>query len=303
MYRMYGIPARYVAGYIAPVAEFSPGEDGNWNSVVQDSLAHAWPEIYVAGLGWIPVEATPPSAYEAGVLSEGAFLGQNTDGFPELDDMPEMPLEEDQETEGMEMEENTEQHEEDNGSGAEESDAAAETETETDASASDDGQDGSGGNGTENQKNGENADSLLQTLKAWLLPLLFGLVLVSGALYGGMRLMEKRRNRILIRQKRYGPLELYARLEQVMRLGGCPVSFQEGASVCAARLEQTVSEIDLEMVRQAMAAVDRAAFGIGAPSPEERLQVWKVYEAACRYTEGRLNPAQRWYFRYVKVFW
>ena len=303
MYRMYGIPARYVAGYIAPVAEFSPGEDGNWNSVVQDSLAHAWPEIYVAGLGWIPVEATPPSAYEAGVLSEGAFLGQNTDGFPELDDMPEMPLEEDQETEGMEIEENTEQHEEDNGSGAEESDAAAETETETDASASDDGQDGSGGNGTENQKNGENADSLLQTLKAWLLPLLFGLVLVSGALYGGMRLMEKRRNRILIRQKRYGPLELYARLEQVMRLGGCPVSFQEGASVCAARLEQTVSEIDLEMARQAMAAVDRAAFGIGAPSPEERLQVWKVYEAACRYTEGRLNPAQRWYFRYVKVFW
>lgn len=298
MYRMYGIPARYVAGYIAPVSGFSQGEDGNWNSVLQDSLAHAWPEIYVAGLGWIPVEATPPSAFDAGVLSEGAFLGQNVNQFPEMDDI--MPSEEDRETESGEPEESAEQFEEDDVSGPEESDAAAET--ETDDSASDDEQDGSGNNGTEDQKNGGKADSLLQTFRAWFLPLLFGLVLAGGILYGGTRLLVKRRNRILSRQKRYGILELYARLEQVTRLGGCSISFREGASVCAARLEQAIPEIDSETAGQAMAAVDRAAFGTGLSTEEERRQVWRVYETACRYMEGRLNSVQKWYFRYVKVF-
>lgn len=296
MYRMYGIPARYVAGYIAPVAGFSLGEDGNWNSVVQDSLAHAWPEIYVSGLGWIPVEATPPSAYEEGVLSEGAFLGQNADGFPQMDDMPEMSSEE-----SLEPEESTKQTEADDVSDPEESDAA--TEPETDGSASGGGQESSGdGEGKVQEGDGE-TEPLLWSFKAWLLPLLFGLALTGGILYVGMRLLVRRRNRILIRQKRYGLLEQYARLEQVMRLGGCPVSFREGASACAARLEQAVPGIDPEMAGQAMAAVDRAAFGTGTPAQEERLLVWQVYETACRYMERRLNPVRRWYFRYIKVFW
>lgn len=300
MYRMYGIPARYVAGYIAPVSGFSQGEDGNWDSVVQDSLAHAWPEIYVAGLGWIPVEATPPSAFDAGVLSEGAFLGQNADQFPEMEDMPEPPSEEGQETEGMESEENTEQSEEDGVPDSEESDRA---ETETNGSPSGGGQDDSGNGEAMDQEGDGETDSLFQIFKVWLLPLLLGLALAGGALYGGMRLLVKRRNRILLRQKRYGPLELYARLEQVMRLGGCPISFREGASACGARLEQAVPEIDSEMAGQAMAAVDRAAFGTGKPTREECLQVWQVYETVCRYMEGRLNPVRKWYFRYVKVFW
>lgn len=302
MYRMYGIPARYVAGYIAPVAGFSVDEDGNWNSVVQDSLAHAWPEIYVAGMGWIPVEATPPAAFDEGVLSEGAFLGQNADQFPEMDEMPEMSSEEDLEKEEMESEENTEQSEGD-ASGQEESDAAAETETETDGDVPGGGQEGSENGAAKDKEGGGGADSLLQTLKAWLLPLLLGAVLVSGALYGGMRLLVIRRNKILGRQRRYGILELYARLEQVMQLGDCPVSFREGASACAARLNQTIPGINSELAGQAMAAVDRAAFGAGAPTQEERLLVWQVYETACRYMEGRLNPARKWYFRYIKVFW
>lgn len=306
MYRMYGIPARYVVGYIAPAAAFSAGEDGNWNGVVQDSLAHAWPEIYVDGLGWLPVEATPASAYAEGVLSKGAFPWQNGDRFPETEDMPEgtSAWEDGAETDSMETEESLEQSEEDNGSAREESGALSET--ETDGSLSDDGQNGSGNNEAKDGEGDGKAASSFQTFISWFLPLLFGLALFGGVLYGGMRLLVKRRNRILSRQKQYGLLELYARLEQVTRLGGCPISFRDGASACAARLNQVIPEIDSETARRAMAAVDRAAFGKGEEGEiiaEQRQQVWQVYEAACRYLEGRLNPLLRWYFRYVKVFW
>lgn len=61
MYRMYGIPSRYVTGYLADPGDFLLQEDGSYRAVLTDRQAHAWVEIYLDGLGWIPVEATPPS--------------------------------------------------------------------------------------------------------------------------------------------------------------------------------------------------------------------------------------------------
>ena len=47
-----GIPARYVHGYCVPVGR--PGE-----VAVTASMAHAWPEVYIKNIGWIPFEPTP----------------------------------------------------------------------------------------------------------------------------------------------------------------------------------------------------------------------------------------------------
>lgn len=47
-----GIPARYVHGYCIPVSR--PGE-----VPVTASMAHAWPEVYIKNIGWIPFEPTP----------------------------------------------------------------------------------------------------------------------------------------------------------------------------------------------------------------------------------------------------
>ena len=55
--RWMGIPARYVAGYVADVP-------ASGNVRLPDSAAHAWVEIYLAGYGWEPVEVTP--AYAGG---------------------------------------------------------------------------------------------------------------------------------------------------------------------------------------------------------------------------------------------
>lgn len=53
MFRYYGVPARYVEGY------WSPNEDKKETVELKDTDAHAWVEVYVKGMGFVPVEVTP----------------------------------------------------------------------------------------------------------------------------------------------------------------------------------------------------------------------------------------------------
>ena len=55
MLRWIGVPARYVAGYVADVP-------ASGHVRVPDSAAHAWVEVYIEGYGWEPVEVTPAYA-------------------------------------------------------------------------------------------------------------------------------------------------------------------------------------------------------------------------------------------------
>ena len=59
MFRMFGIPARYVIGYEIPKGLFSVQPGGTYTATVQDDNAQAWAEIYISGIGWTPVDATP----------------------------------------------------------------------------------------------------------------------------------------------------------------------------------------------------------------------------------------------------
>lgn len=54
--RAEGIPARYVQGFCVPAGE--KREKGE-KITVTSNMAHAWPEAYIAGVGWIPFEPTP----------------------------------------------------------------------------------------------------------------------------------------------------------------------------------------------------------------------------------------------------
>lgn len=64
------IPARYTTGY------YVPDVTGEWQSVAEDAK-HAWAEVYLYGVGWVPIESTPhfedsspaivPSSHEVGM--------------------------------------------------------------------------------------------------------------------------------------------------------------------------------------------------------------------------------------------
>jgi transglutaminase-like putative cysteine protease len=51
--RLDGIPARYVEGFYAPASDAPDGE-----RIVTGEYAHAWTEIYLAGIGWVALDAT-----------------------------------------------------------------------------------------------------------------------------------------------------------------------------------------------------------------------------------------------------
>lgn len=54
--RAAGVPARYVEGYAVSPDDFK-GYD-QWANI-PDSRSHAWVEIYLSAVGWVPVESTP----------------------------------------------------------------------------------------------------------------------------------------------------------------------------------------------------------------------------------------------------
>lgn len=54
--RSAGIPARYVEGYAISPSDFK--EHSEWANI-PDYRTHAWVEIYLNAVGWVPVEATP----------------------------------------------------------------------------------------------------------------------------------------------------------------------------------------------------------------------------------------------------
>ena len=58
LYRSLGYPARFVSGYSAVVEKTT--------TLVPDYAAHAWTEIWIDGLGWIPVDVTPAEYRGAG---------------------------------------------------------------------------------------------------------------------------------------------------------------------------------------------------------------------------------------------
>lgn len=79
MYRAYGIPARYTVGYASVIA---PGSQ----NVVTSQDGHAWVEIYLDGVGWVPMEVTgsmPPSVNgKDKIVVSGVQLEKIYDGKP-----------------------------------------------------------------------------------------------------------------------------------------------------------------------------------------------------------------------------
>ena len=77
--RAEGIPARYVQGFCVPVWE--RGEVS-----VYSDMAHAWPEAYIRGVGWIPFEPTP--GYTA-LRHISWNMAQESDRSPDPDEQTE----------------------------------------------------------------------------------------------------------------------------------------------------------------------------------------------------------------------
>lgn len=75
--RFLGVPSRYVTGYVVSPSQFREKEEG-YVAEVLDSQAHAWVEIYLDNIGWVPIEMTP--GYEESSLGNTLEVVTGTEG-------------------------------------------------------------------------------------------------------------------------------------------------------------------------------------------------------------------------------
>ena len=58
MFRYYGIPARYVEGYLVTPTDVKNAKAGETIKIPEKNI-HSWTEIYIDGIGFVPIEVTP----------------------------------------------------------------------------------------------------------------------------------------------------------------------------------------------------------------------------------------------------
>lgn len=85
MARIVGIPARVAMGYTAGAKD----KDGKW--VVKSRDAHAWPELYFQGAGWVRFEPTPSGGEGQGTATIPVYAQTSTPGSRSTPDGRDSP--------------------------------------------------------------------------------------------------------------------------------------------------------------------------------------------------------------------
>ncbi|HXE73657.1 MAG TPA: transglutaminase domain-containing protein, partial [Candidatus Nitrosotenuis sp.] len=92
LYRAAGVPARVAAGYAVDAANRGQGS----SILIRSKDAHAWPEIYLDGVGWVPLDISPEKSEvpaeappDQGLQQMLGEMARGQNGSAEQDTQPE----------------------------------------------------------------------------------------------------------------------------------------------------------------------------------------------------------------------
>ncbi|MBQ9347973.1 MAG: transglutaminase domain-containing protein, partial [Oscillibacter sp.] len=300
MYRLYGVPARYAAGYAALPSSFAPvygdeaeigAENGEteggpiaWYARITDRAAHAWAEIFLDGYGWTPVEVTPASADSAA----GTQAAASYPGFDQ-EEQAEIAREH-----GWSNQRNDSAEKgEDDGSAAQNGDSVDNTNPAD-----------SGNPGVPEEQELDVPESEAETspppatlrhdgcLAGYLAFFLFTLLLLAPPVF------ISRRTRILAKIDAMDCREALYRLGNLLRFAGTPVEEEDFSTDLLA----AVPVIAPEEAARLSSSASRAAFGPPSPGTEEDAFARGLYCRAAGWLYGTLNWRRRIFFRWFAVY-
>lgn len=268
--RYCGIPARYVTGYVVSPSDFSDDGEGGYRAVLTGKQAHAWTEIYLDGIGWIPVEMTPGAVAFSGngrrVQREqaGQLAGQS---IPETD---QEDIREEAETESPEPSEDLTPEREEL---PEVLLPGQEMNTENEP-----GQPGQGKNpvpGLQGEEEGsadKGADWRLLLYPTAVLLLLSALAL--------LRRTQKRRRQELLQKAGTGEkiFLLYRNLRAALRIVGCPRHLAVEEEAFWQALRQIFPQVTRQEYDAFCGILEKNTFGNAAPSEAELQAVCSLYD-------------------------
>lgn len=288
MFRLYGVPARYVTGYALPASSFERSQDGTWDAVATDARGHAWVEIYTPQLGWVPVEVTPAGSadaapYATNEAAGGAHDEQATQAQQDepLTEQPASPSD----SQAQPGESQSQQADEGGDGPAQPADGQDEP----------DRTDGAQAGGRDDAHGGTGGPSA---------PLVAALVGGAALLTGtaGVLIARARRRRILAERQAAPADRLLDDALGALHAAGMLLDVQGTEDYVARRLAEEVpglAERDAtHLVEQAM----RASFG-PSDAPQRADEVCRqAYRRACTHARDALGPLARLSFAYLHAY-
>lgn len=275
MYRILGLPSRYVTGYIVSPGEFVQ-EDGGFKAIATDENAHAWVEVYVDGTGWVPTEVT----FSTEEILQGG-IGSDGDGGGDDDQ---------NQSDGEEQTEGT----------SESSEETAEPTTEP-ASSSEASSDK-----TEDQNHTEDSSSQNSGFLGEILQLILKILLcaaaVAAVVLGLILFFRERRKRKLLNLKRKKTNILFIKMIEALHLAGYFKDCDGTEEDFPKKLSELVETVQEEDIALFVNLANKAAFGNKPVDKDSKLLVYDYYCKVTDFLPDKLGLLKKFYFKYIKVY-
>lgn len=279
IFKELGVPARYVSGYIVRPSDFVWNADAAcYLAEVEDYNSHAWVEIYLDNIGWVPIEVT--EGYE-----------DDSDMLPTERDPQEPETEEPTESE-VESESETEKEKETESESElpteSEVESESETETKTDSESEKDTQSESEGDteNTEGTGDGQGVDGN-NTRDVWKEVMSFAMIVVAAvaAIYGVKVLLARYEyvleQEIKRNQTRRAVKRINKRIYRILRLTK-PFTGQFTDAQYERLLVETYTKVSKEEWAYYMEIVKKMHYSLERITHEEMMHCYWCYKNFAR---------------------